>query len=249
MAVTPLFGYYFYHHQDGKTVWDVAFSRPASVFATTAVTVVRPVLITALVGCNHLGNANKRCCNLILPLAAVVVVAAVSTAMAVSCSFHSSVSFSCAPMPRIKIAIATIQALFAILATTLLFATTSLARSKQARMLLQQQQQQHRPFTIASRPPSLSLLIHTQPDPWTRHIHLDLPHHHVHPQRDFAPPIHKAAKQGSHDPIDYHPKMVSSLLNQVGTASDRIQQADAKLLSLPYRHRRNGLHTTHSHQK
>ncbi|CCF49513.1 uncharacterized protein UHO2_05667 [Ustilago hordei] len=237
LAVTPLFGYYFYHHQDGKTVWDVAFSRPASVFATTAVTVVRPVLITALVGCNHLGNANKRCCNLLLPLAAVVVVAAVSTAMAVSCSFHSSVRFSCAPMPRIKIAIATIQALFAILATTLLFATTSLARSKQARMLLQQQQQQHRPFTIASRAPSLSLLIHTQPDPWTRHIHLDLPHHHVHPQRDFAktdfaPPIHKAAKQGSHDPIDYRPKMVSSLLNQVGTASDRM--TDATTTSLGY---------------
>ncbi|SOV06315.1 uncharacterized protein UDID_07489 [Ustilago sp. UG-2017a] len=236
LAVTPLFGYYFYHREDGKTVWNVAFSRPASVFATTALTVVRPVLITALVGCNHLRNANKRCCNVLLPLAAVVVVAAVSTAMAVSCSFHSSGSFSCAPMPRIKLAIATIEALFAILATTLLFATTSLARSKQARMLLQQQQE-HRPFTIASRAPSLSLLIHTQPDPWTRYIHLDLPHHDVHPQRDFAktdfgPPIHKAAKQESHGRIDYGPKMVSSLLNQVGTASDRM--TDGATTSLGY---------------
>ncbi|KAJ9475785.1 Actin-related protein [Pseudozyma hubeiensis] len=70
---------------------------------------------------------------------------------------------------------------------------------------------QHRQSIIATRAPSLSLLIHTQPDPWTRRIDLDLPTTHP---TDFGPnhPVTQA------ESIEYGPKLAHTILGHTMTS-------------------------------
>ncbi|SJX65270.1 uncharacterized protein SRS1_16093 [Sporisorium reilianum f. sp. reilianum] len=172
LAVAPLF---VVHEKSdaADSIWDTGFKTPATTFAVVVALVLRPVIFTAVAASAHVKRRSTKRLQVVLPLAAVAVVAGIATVAAVRCSSLVRQSTSCAAAPFIKILIITSQIILAACATIFLFMIAS--STKSTNKSPQRPRTHPRASTVAPRAPSLSLLIHTQPDPWTRHIDLDSP--------------------------------------------------------------------------
>lgn len=202
LAVTPVFVRYA-HSASGDAIGHRALSSAATVFATASVMVLRPAILGALA-------AGFRCTRsawrVLIAVTTMALVVALSTiASLVGCSSVTRTSSTCANIHEIKIIMVTSQIVFASLATAGLII---LARSSTNNKILTPVRS-YRTSIVAARAPSLSLLIHTQPEAWIRHIELDMRTHLT----DFGPSREHEAS------IDYGPEMVHRLLGE--TAGSR----------------------------
>ena len=221
LAMLPLFVNYALDAAHEESIWALALGGPASTFGITAATVLRSVVLAALATHRYLQHFRRHYRKTITILAAITVAGAATTS-AVSCSHADT---TCATLSSIKITIITTEAVAALVATAALIATARILAKPSHRKLRSGAQQSM--STVASRAPSLSLLIHTQPDPWTRHIDLNPV-----TTTDFGPKHHTTLQLESSEEggkFDYGKAMVRGLLGET-VGSGRTTEAAATSL-------------------
>ena len=197
LAASPLFVIHAKRVSGADSIWETAFKNPTATFSTTAALVIRPAVFAMLATNAYLKGMSKRRWQLPFQAAAAVLVASIATISAARCVSMVHGASTCAAVPFTNIGIITAQIAFAAVATFgLMWLHSSSSKTKVSTTAANHLSR------IAHRAPSLSLLIHTQPDPWTRHIDLDSPI-----KTDFGPPTRP-------DPpnIEYGPNFVRGIL-------------------------------------
>ncbi|SNX86910.1 uncharacterized protein MEPE_05619 [Melanopsichium pennsylvanicum] len=216
IVLAPLFALYTQWGPDRDSIWHLALLTPASSFGTSVALLIRSAIIAALAFSLYLSTSHQRQ-NLTLPLllAAAAFIAAISTTIAITCSqSHQSI---CVKSPSIKILVIITQFVSAILTTS------AIIRFVKAQRLLRSHRvarsNTFRPTNVASRAPSLSLLIHTQSDSsQDRRFSLDLSKpeaRHAEAETDFGPP---GPQQSA---VRYSPQMVREILGDTHGGSSQ----------------------------
>ncbi len=173
LAMIPLFVVYAQRRAAIVSIWNLAFQSAGTTFAMTAAMVSRPVFFAAMTSSNFFTTSSRYVAISVIMLAVLTMVGS-SIFTAVLCSSANLRDLgSCTTSRSIKFVILFFEYLATVCASIILgIAAVARTNPQQTRDL---QDQGHKSPTVGHRAPSLSLLIHTQPDPWTREIHIDIP--------------------------------------------------------------------------
>ncbi|TKY88419.1 hypothetical protein EX895_002771 [Sporisorium graminicola] len=216
VAGAPLFVVHALKARTAESIWDTAFETFATTFAITVALVFRSAAFAVLTANMHWKRKSSKRLQVVLPLAAAAVLSGIVAVTAVRCTSIIRGSSSCAAAPFNKFLVVSTQIVFAACATVglVLFSTATCEANKSKRG----PSVHPRTSIVARRAPSLSLLIHTQPDPWTRHIDLNSP-----VKTEFGP-----RRPSQQDSVDYGPQLVHGILG------DTDRTIDATTASLGY---------------
>ncbi|EST08131.2 hypothetical protein PSEUBRA_002214 [Kalmanozyma brasiliensis GHG001] len=224
LAVSPLFFIHAHRYlAEREAIWDIAFGSPLQTFAMTIALLVRPATFAALATRLHIKGRSREAFRVACAAIIGVFVLKIGVVTALSCWFLRHDSATCAAVSAVRYIVIATQIAFALLATTALVLYTKTSRSATS---VHPPYHRSRPSTVSARAPSLSLLIHTQPDPWTRHINLDL-----RAQPDFGPTPHPVQQRNHTTPLDYASQIMQGM---VGDTRGSGRTTDAATTTLGY---------------